>query len=172
MRPVDSPSADGVVPTFEEHYHRRFADTVRFAATIVGSSHAEDACQEAWTRIWQAWGQADPERLDGWTFRIVRNSCIDRLRHNSRQAVPVDVLDPTGPATVEHDVVLRLEYDEVLDLLRKLPTPLRETIWLREVGEFSYGEIAAILDVPVGTVMSRLHSARKKISRQLQRRER
>jgi len=160
------------VPPFEDHYRRRFADTVRFAATIVGSGHAEDACQEAWMRIWKTWGQADPERLDGWTFRIVRDCCIDRIRQSSHQAVLVDVLDSAGPATVEHDVVLRLEYDEVLDLLRTLPSPLRETIWLREVGEFSYGEIAAILDVPVGTVMSRLHSARKKISRQLQRRER
>lgn len=157
--------------TFEDHYRRRSADTVRFAAAIVGSASAEDVCQEAWTNIWKAWGQADPERLDGWTFRVVRNCCVDRLRQ-TRPSIPLEFLDPAGPATVEDDVVRRLEYDEVLELLQTLPSGLRETIWLREVGELTYGEIAAVLDVPVGTVMSRLHSARKKLSRRLQRRER
>lgn len=153
--------------TFEEHYHRRSADTVRFAAAIVGSANAEDVCQEAWTRIWKAWGQADPDRLDAWTFRIVRNCCIDRLRQTSRAPVPMELVDPAAPAAVEEDVVRRLEYDEVLGMLRALPTPLRETIWLREIGELGYAEIAAILDVPIGTVMSRLHNARKKLSRRL-----
>jgi RNA polymerase sigma-70 factor, ECF subfamily len=156
--------------TFEEHHRRRSADTVRFAAAIVGPANAEDVCQEAWTRIWKAWGQADPDRLDAWTFRIVRNCCIDRLRQTGQPAVPLDFIDPAGPASVEDDVVERLAYDEVVGMLRTLPAPLRETIWLREIGELGYAEIADALNVPIGTVMSRLHNARKKLSRRLQRR--
>jgi RNA polymerase sigma-70 factor, ECF subfamily len=156
--------------TFEEHYRRRSGDTIRFAAAIVGSANAEDVSQEAWTKIWKAWGQADPDRLDAWTFRIVRNCCIDRLRQNDRPALPLDLVDPAGPASVEADVVERLEYDEIIGLLRSLPSPLRETIWLREIGELGYAEIAAVLDVPIGTVMSRLHNARRKLSRRLRRR--
>jgi RNA polymerase sigma-70 factor, ECF subfamily len=83
----------------------------------------------------------------------------------------LDFLDPAGPATVEADVVLRQGYDEFLDLLRKLPTALRETLWLREVGDLTYGEIAAVLDIAVGTVMSRLHNARKRLSRRLRPRQ-
>lgn len=169
--PSESPSPGGPALssglTFEEHYRRRSGDTIRFAAAIVGSANAEDVSQEAWTKIWKAWGQADPDRLDAWTFRIVRNCCIDRLRQNVRPAVALDFIDPAGPASVEADVVERFEYEEILELIRSLPSPLRETIWLREVGELGYAEIAAVLDVPIGTVMSRLHNARRKLSRRL-----
>ncbi|HEX2063686.1 MAG TPA: sigma factor-like helix-turn-helix DNA-binding protein, partial [Acidimicrobiales bacterium] len=54
-------------------------------------------------------------------------------------------------------------------LLQKLPAPLREVLWLREVMDLSYAEIAEVQRVPVGTVMSRLHSARRKASRLLRR---
>jgi RNA polymerase sigma-70 factor, ECF subfamily len=166
--PEGPPVTSGL--TFEEHYRRRSGDTVRFAATIVGPANAEDVCQEAWTRIWKAWGQADPDRLDAWTFRIVRNCCIDRLRQTGQPAVPLDFVDAAGPISVEDDVVARLAYDEVVALLRALPAPLRETIWLREIAELGYAEIADALNVPIGTVMSRLHNARKKLSRRLRRR--
>jgi RNA polymerase sigma-70 factor (ECF subfamily) len=160
---------DPQTPPFDGYYQRRAGELVRFAAAIVGRRDAEDICQEAWTRIWKAWGQADPDRLDAWTYRIVRNACIDHLRLHRRPTVPLDAVAAVLPGTSSADgpVFERAEADAALALMATLPAPLRETIWLREVAELSYAEIAGVLDVPIGTVMSRLHSGRRKLARRL-----
>jgi RNA polymerase sigma-70 factor (ECF subfamily) len=61
----------------------------------------------------------------------------------------------------------RLEAGEAVELLDALRPPLREALYLRAVEERSYDEIASILDIPIGTVMSRLHAARKKLAKEL-----
>ncbi|HVW32773.1 MAG TPA: RNA polymerase sigma factor [Acidimicrobiia bacterium] len=143
------------------------AEAARYAAAIVGIDDADDACQEAWMRIWRAWENADPERLDAWAFRIVRNSCIDRLRLRRPATTLTD--DLVAPASVEDVVLPRLEVDDALRILEHLPVALRETLWLREVGELSYAEIAEIQGVPLGTVMSRLNAGRRKLAKLLRR---
>lgn len=151
---------------FEDFYRQRAADVRRYATAIVGAAEADDACQDAWLAIWRAWDTADPERRDAWAFRVVRNRCLDRLRRTR----PIDALDeahlpPLPP--VDDAVHARLDAGAALDLLAGLPLPLREALWLREVAELTYAEIAEVQQVPIGTVMSRLHSARKKVARRL-----
>lgn len=68
----------------------------------------------------------------------------------------------------EDDVISAIDAGAVGEMLSELSTPLREVLWLREVMDLSYAEIADVQDVPVGTVMSRLHSARGKAARILQ----
>jgi RNA polymerase sigma-70 factor, ECF subfamily len=157
--------------TFEEFHAGRATDALRYAAAIIGLREAEDACQEAWLRIWRSWGQADPERLDAWAFRIVRNCALDRGRSRSRtQAIePLGEHDPPARDGVEDVVLPRVEAEGALRLLAQLSLPLREALWLREVGGLSYAEIADVQAVSIGTVMSRLHAARKRMARQLQR---
>jgi RNA polymerase sigma-70 factor (ECF subfamily) len=155
--------------TFEDFHARRAGDALRYAAAIVGSREAEDACQEAWLRIWRAWGRSDPDRLDAWAFRIVRNCALDRGRsqRRTRSTEPLGEIDPPAPVEVEDVVMPRIEAEGALRLLGQLSMPLRETLWLREVGGLTYAEIAEVQSVSLGTVMSRLHAARKRVARHL-----
>lgn len=132
----------------------------------MGSDSAEDVCQEAWLRAWRSWGSAEPDNLDGWLFTIVRNCCIDRLR-STRPATVVKEADLAPVPPPEDTVLTALELASAWVLLQQLSPALREVLWLREVMDLSYAEIADVQGVPVGTVMSRLHSARKRASRLL-----
>lgn len=152
--------------SFEDFHRQRERHALHYARAILGSDSAEDVCQEAWLRAWRSWGSAEPESLDGWLLTIVRNCCIDRLR-SSRPASVVQESDLAPVPPPEEAVVTALELASAWVLLQGLSAPLREVLWLREVMDLSYAEIAEVQDVPVGTVMSRLHAARKKATRLL-----
>jgi len=152
--------------SFEDFHRRRERHALHYARAILGSDSAEDVCQEAWLRAWRSWGSAEPDSLDGWLLTIVRNCCIDRLR-SSRPAGVVQESDLAPVPPPDDAVVTALELASAWVLLQGLSAPLREVLWLREVMDLSYAEIAEVQDVPVGTVMSRLHAARKKAARLL-----
>lgn len=154
--------------SFEDFHHQRAKHALHYARAILGSDAAEDVCQEAWLRVWKSWGSADADNLDAWLFTIVRNCCYDRLRSN-RPATVLQEADLAALPPADDTVVAALELAAAWVLLQKLPPPLREVLWLREVMDLSYAEIAEVQRVPVGTVMSRLHSARRKASRLLRR---
>lgn len=159
--------AAAIDETFEAFFRRRGRDLHRYATAILGLPDADDACQEAWLRIWSAWRTADPERREAWAHRIVRNCCIDRQRaRRPHQRLDELARQPASPPADE-GLEARDAAGTALRYLSQLSTPLRETLWLREVSGLSYAEIAAVQDVPVGTVMSRLHSGRRKVSRML-----
>ena len=152
--------------SFEDFHRQRERHALHYARAILDSDSAEDVCQEAWLRAWRSWGSADPESLDGWLLTIVRNCCIDRLR-SSRPATAVQESDLAPVPPPEDAVVTALELASAWVLLQELSPPLRETLWLREVMDLTYAEIAEVQSVPVGTVMSRLHAARRKAARLL-----
>ena len=152
---------------FEELYARMALPAIRYATAIAGAD-AEDACQEAWLSIWRSWEESDPTRREAWAFRVVRNAALDRLRRR-RPVEPLGDMEPPAPAGVEDAVLTRLDGDAALGALAHLSLPLREALWLREVGDLSYAEVAEIQGVPVGTVMSRLHAARRQVARRLRR---
>ncbi|MHB8681422.1 MAG: RNA polymerase sigma factor [Acidimicrobiales bacterium] len=152
--------------SFEDFYRSRAPGLFRYATAVCGKSVAEDACQDAWLRMWRAWGSADAERLDAWARQVVRNCCIDR-----RQAVgplPTEVPDAPAVDPQPEELVLRQAEAAALNLyIRKLPRHLQDVLWFREVVGLSYAEIAQSLGIPIGTVMSRLHAARRKLARKL-----
>lgn len=153
-------------PSFEEFHHKRRRFALHYARAVLGADGAEDACQEAWLRAWRTWGSADPGKLDPWLFTIVRNCCTDRLRAR-RVTIELDEADLTPVPPIDDVVVSTLDLAAAWTLLQRLPAALREVLWLREVMELSYAEIAEVQQVPIGTVMSRLYSARRKASRLL-----
>jgi RNA polymerase sigma-70 factor, ECF subfamily len=140
----------------------------RFALSLCRSPDLADdlvqlACERA---IANASSFAPGTRFDAWMFRILRNLWIDQLRRDRTAGHKDDIGlheerlagdDGTAP---EH----RLLLEDVWDAIARLPDEQREVLLLVCVEEFSYREAAGILDIPIGTVMSRLARARANIA--------
>ncbi len=109
--------------------------------------------------------------LRAWLYTILHNTWRNRLRDASRDTVDVDserveeaASPPGGPAALDtpERILLRETLDADLQAaLDALPASFREAVWLRDVEEFSYAEIAEMLGVPIGTVMSRISRGRR-----------
>ena len=115
--------------------------------------------------------------LKAWLYTILHNTWRNRVRDASRDTVDVDserveeaASLPGGPVAFEtpEQILLRDTLDTDLQAaLDALPALFREAVWLRDVEEFSYAEIAGMLGVPIGTVMSRLSRARSQLVKEL-----
>jgi RNA polymerase sigma-70 factor (ECF subfamily) len=161
------PREDSDQRDFEAAHAELALPLTRYAAALLGSRRSAslpDVLQDAWARAWSAWPPADATRRDAWLFRIVRNRCMDEHRRHRRWPAPDEL--PLDLAATD-DPVSPVLAEEVLRLLGDLPVALRETLWLRAVDGRSYAEIADLQDVPIGTVMSRLHAARTRLARKL-----
>src|SRR5436190_10778823 len=169
LMPTGRARDDARATAFECFHQQIRTDAARYAATILGPRQfdvLDDVLQEAWSRAWRAWDDSDPERRAGWFLRIVRNCCIDHHRRGANQTtvpLPTDKSGSTDAVAaadeIEDAVIARGDSDRTLALLGNLSAPLREALWLREVLDLTYAEIAAMQAVPIGTVMSRLHAA-------------
>jgi len=147
-----------------------FADALRpllrrsagYAQTILRDrDDAEEAVQQAALRAWERRGQFD-ERLPfrAWWYAILRNTCRDELRRRVRQPSRADgdgLELSSGQGETGHDRVV------LAAAIARLAPQHGEIIALRYFGDLSYRELAEILDIPEGTVMSRLHLARKNL---------
>jgi RNA polymerase sigma-70 factor (ECF subfamily) len=135
-------------------------------------TEAEDLVQETCLRALRGvGGLRSGDSAKSWLFTILRNIWLNQLRHRrtapdgveldtdeSRQIEPADATqDPHS------DYVSKVEREQVRAAIQRLPVEFREIIILREYEELSYQEIAAVLDCPPGTVMSRLARARARL---------
>ena len=133
---------------------------VRLAAHVLHNSReAEDVAQEAFVKAFRQIAQFRGESgFYAWLYRIVINLCLDRMRRKSASSeMPLDGTMPSLTATTP-DIDRRLAIEQVLN---SLTPPMRAALILREVEGLEYAEIAAVLDIPVGTVRSRLNTARE-----------
>ena len=152
--------------SYETFHRQQWPTTLRYARGIVGDQAADDVCQEAWMRIWRTWHTATVENREAWMITIVRNCSYDALRAR-RTTVALWEQMPTPGPSLEDAAIPRLDQAGTWAQLRVLAFPLRQALWLREIVGLSYAEVAEVQDVPIGTVMSRLHSARKQAARRL-----
>jgi RNA polymerase sigma-70 factor (ECF subfamily) len=138
-------------------------------------SAAEDLVQDTLLKAFRAADRFEPgTNLRAWLFTILVNTLRNRRRASARDIVEIDSeavdrADPRrgGQATPE-DLLLRDVLDADLQAaLDALPEVFREAVWLRDVEDFSYAEIARMLDVPVGTVMSRIARGRRMLHARL-----
>ena len=131
------------------------------------SSLADDLVQET---MLKAMKNADKLRsqatLDTWLYRILLNNWHDYLRVQGRNTELFDVGDENQPEHVDHYQQSQI-VGRVRSSVERLPMSLREVVTLADFAGFSYAEIAEIVDVPIGTVMSRLFRARQKLKVQL-----
>jgi RNA polymerase sigma-70 factor (ECF subfamily) len=132
---------------------------------------AQDVVQEAYLRALRFFDGFHGEDGRSWLLAIVRNTCYDWLRKNRRSA-PIERegdLDLLADETPSAETMQLREADRQLihDCLERLPQEYREVLVLRELEEMSYKQIAALTDLPIGTVMSRLARGRKRMQSRL-----
>lgn len=164
---------------FEEEALELADQMYRVARRLVGSrEEAEDLVQDAYARAFRSWRSFRPgTNLRAWLFRILTNLNIDRGRREQRapDTQPIEEgdyylynrLEENGGATDVDEVVERLSQDSIVQALSAVPHDFRDVIVLVDIGDFSYQDAAQILDIPVGTVMSRLHRGRRVLKQAL-----
>ncbi|MGH7676619.1 MAG: sigma-70 family RNA polymerase sigma factor [Gemmatimonadales bacterium] len=149
----------------------------RVALRLTGNAaDADDLVQETLLKAYRGWDSYQPgTNAKAWLLTILRHAFINEYRRRSRRPETVDV-ETIEPFAVFHDVKMedpqgaffdRIVDDEVLRAIDALPEAFRETLVLSDVEGMNYQDIARILDVPVGTVKSRLFRARRMLQARL-----
>lgn len=163
---------------FEEDALELSDQVYRVARRLAGSREAaEDLVQETYVRAFRSWRSFEPgTNLRAWLLRILTNLNIDRGRKTQRtpDMQPLeegdyflyDKLDHPGESD-EEKLVERLSQDSIVEALAAVPHNFRDVVVLVDISEFSYADTAQILDIPIGTVMSRLHRGRRILKQEL-----
>lgn len=166
-------------------------DAMPFMSALYGAAmrmtrnaaDAEDLVQEAYLRAYRGYGNFNAgTNLKAWLFRILTNTFINSYRAKQRRPDTVDLDEgedfflfnrvggleaATANRTTEDTVLERITDSEVKEAVESLPENFRIPVLLADVEGFSYKEIAEIMDVPIGTVMSRLHRGRRALQKAL-----
>jgi RNA polymerase sigma-70 factor (ECF subfamily) len=177
-------------PTDDAALRERFErDVIPMLPSLYGAAmrltrnpaDAEDLIQETYLRAFRGFaGFQEGTNLKAWLYRILTNSFINTYRKKQREPQTVDgpddldewyLFDRLGAQNVEvsaeSEVLDRMPDEDVKRALESIPENFRMAVLLADVEGFSYKEIAEIMDVPIGTVMSRLHRGRKALEKAL-----
>ena len=165
---------------FEEDALALSDQVYRVARHLVGSrEEAEDLMQETYARAFRSWRSFTPgTNLRAWLLRILTNLNIDRGRKKQRtpDTQPLEEgdyflynkLEASGDGVGDEErVVERLSQNDVVGALSEVPHDFRDVVVLVDIGDFTYADAAQILDIPIGTVMSRLHRGRRILKKNL-----
>ena len=165
---------------FEEEALALADQVYRVARHLVGSrEEADDLMQETYARAFRSWRSFTPgTNLRAWLLRIMTNLNIDRGRRQQRtpEMQPLEENDyflynkleeSAGESPDGERVLERLSQDSIVHALSAVPQNFRDVLVLVDIGDFTYQDAAQILDIPVGTVMSRLHRGRRILKTQL-----
>jgi RNA polymerase sigma-70 factor (ECF subfamily) len=157
------------IAEFEETIFPHLNAAYNLARWLLRNEHdAEDVAQDAVLRALRYFDSFQGGDAKAWLLGIVRNSCFTWLKR-AKAAEPFTIVDEsyqdpqTDRPNPETIVLLRENHELLQNCIRALPHEFREIIILRELQEMSYQEIATVAGVPVGTVMSRLCRARKRL---------
>jgi RNA polymerase sigma-70 factor (ECF subfamily) len=166
---------------FEEEALALADQVYRVARRFVSSrEEAEDLVQDTYARAFRSWQSYTPgTNLRAWLLRILTNLNTDRGRRLQRRPdeTPLEETDyflanrmaeSAGEQVLDQDrLVERLSQDSIVTALSSLPDDFRDVVVLVDIGDFSYADAAQILDIPLGTVMSRLHRGRRLLKAKL-----
>lgn len=169
----DSAAWEEIVTTFSR---RIFNLAYRFTSS---AEAAEDLTQEVFVRIYRTLDQYDPRQgdLSNWLMRLARNLIIDDYRHRQRnpQNTMADTVDDhqyhlrAVGTSAQREIERRELARQVQDGIDKLPNDLRTCVILRDIEEMTYQEIVDALQIPEGTVKSRINRGRIELAKILRR---
>jgi RNA polymerase sigma-70 factor (ECF subfamily) len=127
---------------------------------------AQDLVQEAMLRALRYFHSFRGDEAKPWLLRIVRNTWIDMSGRRGAEKVPLDAIEdhPDAGPDPEQSALAGDRRRQIAAVLAALPAEAREVLVLREIEDLSYKRIATVLDLPLGTVMSRLARAREKLA--------
>ena len=178
---MDSP---GAKPGFEEEALPQLDAVYRFALRLSGSvADAEDLVQETYLRAYKAWDQFERgTKAKSWLFTICRNVFLRRVershRHDEivsetadRSGLGPSPVNPVWVSTLgvdpEGDFFESIVDDRIVEAIAELPEEYRTAVILSDIEGMPYAEIAELVDVPVGTVTSRLFRGRRRLQKVL-----
>jgi len=152
---------------FEETFLPHFDAAYNLARWLTRDpTDAEDVVQEAYMRAFKFFSGFHGGDSRSWVLRIVRNTCYSWLQKNRPREIVYELEEDVGE-TENHNpetaMIENVERQTLKRLLEELPASFREIIVLRDIEGLSYKEIAAVTELPLGTVMSRIARARKKL---------
>jgi RNA polymerase sigma-70 factor (ECF subfamily) len=154
----------------------QYLDALHAAALrLTRDAHAaQDLVQDTFVKVLRFGHRFEPgTNLRGWLFTILHNTFRNGRRGAGRSPVDIDseIVDQAPAAasapTPEGELIRAATAAELRNALDALPEAYRQAVWLRDVEEFSYAEIAGILEVPIGTVMSRIARGRRLLQKAL-----
>ena len=159
-------AAQGNTGAFAELVRLHRMRVLRTAFGVLSSQEeAEDVAQDVFIKVWHSLRDFQPETSFGsWLYRITVNTSIDVLRHRKEESgMDVEYTSPT--VRPEEQVIRHDNQQRVRNAVAQLPESARATLTLREFEQLSYKEIAEVLQIPIGTVMSRLNYARQSLKK-------
>ncbi len=171
VRPSSS-QEDRSLAAFEELAVPLFDSLYNFARWLAqNQSDAEDLVQETYLKALRSYASFEPgTNFRAWIFKILKNTFLGssaKLEHRMTLAMDAEEDLPATSATPESLLIGRSDIDAVRCAIEQLPVIFREVVLLCDVEDASYREIAEILSIPIGTVMSRLARARKMVRESL-----
>jgi RNA polymerase sigma-70 factor (ECF subfamily) len=162
-------------PALEREFEARLAESATLAFRVAYGvlrhrEDAQDVAQEAMAKAYREFARLqDRARFRGWLVRIAWRLAIDRRRGDKRRARREESAPASAsPSTVEDMVITRDVQDRVWQAVDALPDRLRSVVTLNAIHGHDVREVAGLLDLPEGTVKSRLHQARKMLAEKLQ----
>lgn len=166
------------LPTFEDALLAHLDSLFAFAMRLVGGrrERAEDLVQETALRAFRGYGSLrSPKKTKTWLFQILYNTQINEFHRQSREPTAdvelnealLESMETTPCVTPEEQFFAQLLDSELQQALEDLPIEFRTTIWLSDIEELSYKEIAEITNCPAGTVASRLYRGHRLLRERL-----
>jgi RNA polymerase sigma-70 factor (ECF subfamily) len=168
-RPAAGPNSDR---SLDERFER---EALPHMGQIYGAAYrltrnaadAEDLVQETYLRAFRAFHGYTPDtNIRAWLFTILHRARTDLFRKASRSPHTVELMED-GPGVAPPQDALARGQEDIARALEALPEVFRTAVLLRDVQDFAYDEIAGILGIPIGTVMSRIHRGRALLRRSL-----
>ncbi len=154
----------------------RYMKRSYYVARIFTGSHEDalDISQEAFVRLWRSIKKIDQERdFFPYYYAILRNLSLNSVRNTKKRAIPfsfmaLDTVNEHADTNTADTIASQSELPALIEqAMRQIPLEDREIILLKDMHGYAYKEIAALLSIPIGTVMSRLYTARNRFKQSM-----